>query len=143
MSRCERCSDAERYSEREERSNCERCSERDERSSCERCSENTHVHELIGSTELSTNCSECHNHRFAVITGEAIPVCNGQDHVHEVKFGTDTYEGHDHEFCGRTGGAIWFGNKHIHYIEGTTESERGHVHRFKAVTLINDPSSEE
>lgn len=112
-------------------------------SQCEYRSSNSHNHELLGSVQLPTNNVEAHNHRFAVVTDEAIPICGGDDHVHEVCFTTDTYEGHDHEFRGRTGSAIWIGDRHVHCIDDTVEPERGHVHCFRAVTLINDPIGEE
>ncbi len=80
-----------------------------------------------------------HNHRFATVSGEAIPLGNG-DHVHEVCFRTDFYEGHFHEFKGRSGGAIDVGDgRHVHFAEAQTTQEDGHRHRFRAASLIQDP----
>ena len=61
-----------------------------------------HMHEEVqGSVQIAERNEDPHNHRFATVSGEAIPVdCN--DHVHEIKFRTDFYENHFHEFCGRT-----------------------------------------
>ena len=60
-----------------------------------------HNHEVLGSTKIAGCCEYAHNHRFATVSGEAIP-CDGS-HVHEVTFTTDTCNGHKHEFCGKTG----------------------------------------
>lgn len=64
-----------------------------------------HVHEIVGRVEIAEENTDPHNHRFATVSGEAIPLGNG-DHVHEVCFRTDFYENHFHEFHGRSGGAI-------------------------------------
>jgi len=78
-----------------------------------------------------------HNHRFATVTGEAIPV--GGTHVHEVRFRTDFYEEHFHEFYGRTSGAIQVGDRHIHFLKCATSVNDGHRHEFRVATLIDDP----
>lgn len=57
-----------------------------------------HVHEITGSTAVFNEEEECHNHRFATVSGEAIRY--GDSHVHEIKFCTDFADGHFHEFCG-------------------------------------------
>ena len=62
-----------------------------------------HVHEVQGSVKIAEPIDDPHNHRFATVSGEAIPTRNG-DHVHEVVFRTDFYEEHFHEFCGKTSG---------------------------------------
>lgn len=41
-----------------------------------------HVHEVQGSVRVAGCCEYAHNHRFAIVSGEAIP-CDGT-HVHEV-----------------------------------------------------------
>lgn len=62
------------------------------------CYPKQHNHEITGSTRISGCCEYAHNHRFATVSGDAIP-CDGS-HVHEVKFTTDSCNGHHHEFCG-------------------------------------------
>lgn len=81
-----------------------------------------------------------HDHRFATVSGEAIPA--GNSHVHEVKFRTDFYEGHYHEFYGKTKGAIPVGDRHVHFLESVTTQDDGHRHKFRVATLIDDPSGE-
>lgn len=102
------------------------------------CERQKHVHEITGSTETVTECKECHNHRFCTVSDEAMYV--GKTHVHEVKFRTDFDDGHFHEFCGKTTGAIEVGNgKHVHFLKDVTEEEDGHKHKFQAATLIDSP----
>ncbi len=104
--------------------------------------EQKHVHELLGSVQIAEEDDEPHNHRFATVTGEAISV--GQnDHVHDVKFRTDFFEDHFHEFMGRTCGAIKVGDRHVHFIESVTSRNDGHKHKFRAATLIDNPIGEE
>ena len=63
-----------------------------------------------------------------------------KDHFHEVKFHTDFSDGHYHEFCGKTTGAIDVGNgKHVHFIKDFTKEEDNHKHEFQAATLIDSP----
>ena len=81
---------------------------------------------------------EGHNHRFAVVSGEAIPV-GCKDHYHEVKFRTDFYEDHYHVFVGKTGGAIRVGDRHVHFLESQTSFNDGHRHDFRVATLVEDP----
>jgi hypothetical protein len=97
-----------------------------------------HNHEVQGSVEVTGPQGRLHNHRFCTVSGPAIPI-SGSDHVHEVAFTTDTYEGHDHEFAGRSGGAIRVGDRHVHYLESITTQEVNHRHRFRFATLIDDP----
>ena len=98
-----------------------------------------HVHEVTGSTAVVQECDDCHNHRFATMSGDAIRM--GNTHVHEVKFRTDYSDDHQHEYCGKTGGAVDVGNgKHVHYINDTTEREDGHRHQFQASTAIHSPT---
>jgi hypothetical protein len=97
-----------------------------------------HVHEVQGSVEIAEPQEDPHNHRFATVTGEAIPIGNG-DHIHEVKFRTDFYENHFHEFCGKTGGAIRVGDRHVHFLESETTRNDGHRHDFRLSTFIDNP----
>lgn len=104
--------------------------------------EQRHVHEVQGSTRIAERCEDPHNHRFATVSGEAIPY--GCDHYHEVRFRTDFYEDHFHEFCGRTSGAIPVGgNRHVHFLESVTTVNDGHSHKFRVATLIEDPIGED
>ena len=105
------------------------------------CEDQKHVHELLGSTQLAGayGCRAAHNHRFAVVTDEAIPC--GESHIHEVEFRTDTCDDHYHEFCGKTGPAVWLcDGRHVHYLEGYTNTADGHKHEFRASTLIESPT---
>jgi predicted glycosyltransferase len=101
-----------------------------------------HDHELLGSVMIAERGEDPHNHRFATVTGPAMPA-GRDDHIHEVKFRTDFYEDHFHEFHGRTLGAVKVGDRHVHFLEDETTCEEGHRHKFRAATLIQDPIGEE
>lgn len=95
-----------------------------------------HVHEVQGSAAIA-DPDDPHNHRFATVTGEAIP--RGLfDHVHEVSFRTDFYENHFHEFRGRTSGAAPVGDRHVHFLESVTTFNDGHRHEFRLSTFMED-----
>ncbi|MEE1032140.1 MAG: YmaF family protein [Ruminococcus sp.] len=97
-----------------------------------------HNHEILGSTKIQGCCDDAHNHRFATVSGEAIP-CEGS-HVHEVRFTTDSCDGHKHEFCGTSGPAIKVSeDHHVHYAESFTTREDGHKHKFTVASLIENP----
>lgn len=105
------------------------------------CPPRQHVHEVLGSTRISGCCDMAHNHRFATVSGEAIP-CDGS-HVHEVRFTTDSCNGHVHDFCGTTSKAIDVGyGRHVHFLEGCTSENARHKHEFIVATLIEDPTCE-
>lgn len=101
----------------------------------------THVHEFVGSTKLAGDDDEKHNHRFAGVTSEMIPIDN-DDHVHAISVSTDFFD-HRHEITVMTGPAINVGNgKHIHFVAagtGTTTLNDGHCHELEFTTLINQP----
>lgn len=101
-----------------------------------------HVHEVQGSVEIAEPEEEPHNHRFATVTGQAIPVGRG-DHVHEVRFRTDFFDDHFHEFRGTTRGAVRVGDRHVHFLESVTSVNDGHRHNFRVATLIDNPIEEE
>ena len=86
-----------------------------------------HVHELLGSTFTAEVGRDCHSHRFALTTGEAIPSGQGN---------------HVHEFCGRTSEAIRVGDRHVHFLAGCVRPEDGHKHEFRAATLIDNPTGD-
>ena len=98
-----------------------------------------HVHELLGSTIPSENYLHPHNHRFAVVSGEAV-LADGS-HYHNVSFRTDSHGSHSHTFSGPSSLALPTGDgRHVHYIDGGTSMEDGHAHRFRVVTMINNPA---
>lgn len=98
-----------------------------------------HVHEVVGSTLVAGSCNECHNHRFATVSGEAIR--EGKSHVHEIKFTTDYADGHTHEFCGKSSPAIYVGGgKHVHFAKAFTDVADGHRHQFQTASLIDAPT---
>ena len=97
----------------------------------------THVHEFLGSTKLAEEEEDRHNHRFAGVTGEAIP--RGNNHFHEIRTNTDFLD-HHHEVIIRTGPAIPVGNgKHVHFVDGMTTVDDDHDHDLVFATLIDRP----
>ena len=77
-------------------------------------------------------CEGLYNHRFATVSDEAIPYMGS--HVHNIKFRTDSYDGHYHEFCGTSSAAIPVGGGKAY-----TTSADGHVHEFQVASLIDNP----
>ncbi|MCX7772703.1 MAG: YmaF family protein [Clostridia bacterium] len=104
------------------------------------CHENhRHVHEFEGSTQLAEENDERHNHRFAGVSGEAVPASNGS-HKHRIFTRTDFFEDHFHDIETFTGPAIDVGNgKHVHFVKGRTTVNDGHSHNFQFATLIESP----
>ncbi len=97
----------------------------------------THVHEFLGSTKIAGQIP--HNHRFAGVTSEAIPLPNG-DHKHALLTNTDFAIGHLHEIGAETGPAIPVSNgKHVHFVETITTINLGHSHEAVFATLIDEP----
>ena len=97
-----------------------------------------HVHEILGSTLIAERCDDPHNHRFATVSGEAIPYMGS--HVQRVTFLTDSYDGHFHEFSGTSSPAIPVGDgRHIHFAKARTTFQDGHTHEFRVSSLINNP----
>ncbi|SDD98679.1 YmaF family protein [Sporomusa acidovorans] len=112
----------------------------DDRTCCGHCGKpkQTHVHEFLGSTKLAELEEDPHNHRFAGISGEAIPM--GNSHVHDIITRTDFYEDHLHAICVRSCPAICVGNgKHVHFVAGMTTVDEDHAHEFVFATLIENP----
>lgn len=103
----------------------------------------SHVHEVLGSVQIAERQQDPHNHRFATVSGEAIPAGKNQNHYHELKFRTDFYEDHFHEFCGKTSGAIPVGDRHVHFLASVTDVSDDHFHEFRVATLIDDPIGKE
>jgi len=107
-----------------------------------RCWNNQHVHEVTGSTFIAERNEDPHNHRFATVSGEAIPFRNS--HVHRITFRTDSYEGHVHEFSALSSPAIFIADgRHVHFVHSFTTFRDGHVHEFRVATLIEDPIEED
>jgi len=99
----------------------------------------THDHEFEGSVKIAQANQDPHNHRFAGVTGEAIPIQNGS-HFHMLSTNTDFYEDHFHMVVDRTGPAIQVGDgRHVHFASGQTTVNDGHRHEFMFATLIEDP----
>ncbi len=101
----------------------------------------THVHELLGSVKISDNVCIAHNHRIAAVTGRPILLEDGC-HAHDVCFLTDSFEGHSHEYRGRTSGAFPLLTGHVHYLEGMVARVDDHRHCFKISTQIAEPICE-
>jgi len=98
-----------------------------------------HVHEFLGSTKIAEREEDPHNHRFAGVTGEAIPISGGS-HIHKLETNTDFYENHFHIVRDKTGPAIPVGDgRHVHFVEGETTVNDGHRHEFIFATLIENP----
>lgn len=105
---------------------------------CTPCLKSRHNHEIIGSTNFSGCGNDAHNHRFAAMTGDAIPFAGS--HIHHVTFTTDTSGEHHHEFCGKTDPAIYIGSgHHVHLVKAGTSAAEGHQHSFSASVLLEDP----
>ncbi|MBU3202095.1 YmaF family protein [Clostridium estertheticum] len=101
-----------------------------------------HDHEFLGSTRLAELGSEdAHNHRFAGVSGPAIPVEGG--HVHKVKSRTDFFD-HFHEFEAISGLQKSVGDgRHVHFVEAKTNVVDDHFHELIFATLIEAPIFEE
>ncbi len=101
----------------------------------------THVHEVVGSVRLAELEEDPHNHRFAGLTDQVIPVPGG--HIHEFRTKTDFYEDHFHPICVKTGPPVRVGSgedaRHVHFIDNDTEVVDDHLHEFIVATLIENP----
>ncbi len=124
-----------------------------------------HVHEVLGSVMLSPEWEDprlcpagdtaglpqlpqgqeaslrpraLHTHRFATVSGPAIPVPGG--HVHEVSLRTDFHEDHFHLILGPSGLPVAVGDRHVHFLTGRTSLSDGHCHPFRAASLLEDPT---
>mgnify|MGYP000948054728 CR=1 FL=1 len=102
----------------------------------------SHVHEFLGSTRIAEEKSDAHNHRFAGVTSEVIPLSGG-NHKHGFFVNTDFYEDHLHELSGVTGPAIFVDcNRHVHFAKVLTTVDDDHFHEAIFATLIEDPIGE-
>lgn len=100
----------------------------------------SHVHELVGSVNLSQDGDNRHNHRFSAVTKEIL--IGDVGHRHAFVANTDFF-GHFHEVSGETGPAISVGDgKHVHFLAGVTSFNDGHAHKFQFTTFIESPLTE-
>jgi hypothetical protein len=98
----------------------------------------THTHEFESSTKLAEEGDDRHNHRFAGVSSEVIPI-SGKNHKHTIFTLTDFF-GHLHEVTIETGPAIDVGHgKHVHFASGETTLNDGHLHEYAFNTLIEAP----
>jgi hypothetical protein len=98
----------------------------------------THTHEFESSTKLAEENEDRHNHRFAGVTSEVIPICRGK-HKHAIFTLTDFF-GHLHQVAVETEENINVGDgKHVHFVKGATTIDDGHFHEFAFATLIEAP----
>ncbi|WP_455542978.1 YmaF family protein [Intestinibacter sp.] len=102
-----------------------------------------HVHEYTSNVKLAERCDDRHTHHISGVTGEAILIDNGRNHVHQItNDNTETFEDHHHRICDTTGPAIPIRgtDKHIHLLCGRTSRNDGHSHEYEFVTLIESPT---
>lgn len=105
---------------------------------CSKPAAQTHTHEFESSTKLAEEGDDRHNHRFAGVTSEVIPLPGG-NHKHVIFTLTDFF-GHLHEVAVETDPATSIGNgKHVHFVAGNTTLNDGHFHEFAFSTLIDAP----
>jgi hypothetical protein len=103
--------------------------------------EQRHVHEFLGSTRLAELEEDPHNHRFAGVSGQAIPVKGS--HVHEIITRTDFFD-HFHVIKVITGPAIPVGQgRHVHFVKAVTTVDDDHNHKLIFATLIECPTLED
>lgn len=100
----------------------------------------SHVHEFEQSVKLAEEEEDRHNHRVAGVTGDAIPIRGGSNHVHRIRENTDSLD-HFHQIIQTTGPAIRIRgtNKHVHLVSGQTTRVDGHRHDFLFTTQIQAP----
>ena len=98
----------------------------------------SHVHEFESSVKLAEENDDRHNHRFAGVTSEVIPLPNMR-HKHVIFTKTDFFD-HLHDVAAETEPNIDVGHgKHVHFVTGTTTIDDGHFHQFAFTTLIESP----
>jgi len=111
----------------------------DRRRDCSCNPSQRHVHEFEGSVRLAELNEDPHNHRFAGVSGQAIPL-KGGNHIHEICTKTDFYEEHFHLIDVKSGPGIPVGGgRHVHFVSAMTNVEDGHDHEFIVATLIENP----
>ena len=100
-----------------------------------------HVHEYTSNVKLAGEDDERHTHHISGVTGEAIPINHGRNHVHKVINDNTDFFDHYHQICDTTGPAIEIEGtgKHVHLLCGRTSRNDGHRHEYLFVTLIDAP----
>jgi hypothetical protein len=121
---------------------CNKCHKKDECFKCRReDGGEIHVHEYSENVKLAEEGDDRHPHRVAGVTGEAILINNGTNHVHKIKDNTDFFN-HFHVICVTTGPAINIpgsNGKHVHLVKGNTTIFDEHCHPFDFTTQIQAP----
>ena len=123
---------------------CDQCESNDYYDHCGMChndEEQEHVHEYSSNVKLAEDCPDRHTHHISGVTGEAMYINGGPDHVHKViKDNTDFFD-HFHQICDTTGPAIEIEGtgKHIHLLCGNTTVVDEHCHKYLFVTQIDAP----
>ena len=123
---------------------CDQCESNDYYNHCGMChndEEQEHVHEYSSNVKLAEDCPDRHTHHISGVTGEAMYINGGPDHVHKViKDNTDFFD-HFHQICDTTGPAIEIEGtcKHIHLLCGNTTVVDEHCHKYLFVTQIDAP----
>ena len=108
---------------------------------CNHDEEQEHVHEYSSNVKLAEDCPDRHTHHISGVTGEAMYINGGKDHVHKViRDNTDFFD-HHHQICDTTGPAIKIEGtgKHIHLLCGHTTVNDEHCHKYLFVTQIDAP----
>lgn len=120
---------------------CSKCNKCNDWDKCNTEDEMEHVHEYSESVKLAEECDDRHNHRAAGVTGEAILINCGTNHVHKIKNDNTDFLDHYHEICVITGPAIYIPgtDKHVHLVAGKTTVADGHFHEFLFTTQIDAP----
>ena len=132
------------YGEYESRDYYEQYESSDYYDKCGKCNhdeEQEHVHEYSSNVKLAEDCPDRHTHHISGVTGEAMYINGGKDHVHKViKDNTDFFD-HHHQICDTTGPAIKIEGtgKHIHLLCGHTTVNDEHCHKYLFVTQIDAP----
>jgi hypothetical protein len=136
-----KCHKEDEYNKCHKEDGYNKCHKEDECFKCRReDGGEIHVHEYSSSVKLAEVGNDRHPHRVAGVTGEAILINNGTDHVHKIKDNTDFFD-HFHVICVTTGPAINIPGtgKHVHLVYGNTTIFDEHCHPFLFTTQIQAP----
>lgn len=139
--KCNKCHECNKCNKCHEEDECNKCHKKDDCFKCRRCDGgDIHVHEYAESVKLAEPNDDRHNHRVAGVTGQAMPINNGTDHVHMIKDNTDFFD-HFHVICVTTGPMIMIPGttKHVHLISGNTSTFDEHCHPFLFTTNVQAP----
>lgn len=119
----------------------ENCNNNESSRNCDEDENQRHVHEYASNVRLAEECQERHTHRVAGVTGEAILINGGRNHVHKINNDNTDFFDHHHRICDTTGPAIEIEgtDKHIHLLCGSTSVNDGHCHNYTFVTQVEAP----